>query len=295
MSMILVNGENKTDEIKNKKVIALGLKAIGVVTGGHLLLNLKKATITCTLRRAGRDFTLFNDSLLPFVVESAFSNAMWDYIINGDQFTLSANRYMIPMLIDFRTLIDLQGADILEVNIKLNDGFFVASAGTLDANSCRLQLDEVEGMGEEIKTPYIHTKSVQAGESRYTNSFGDNIESIFLLDNTQMANDELNKVINQFNLTAENYNVKDNFEELYFKRLVTFPTLAAAKLRGQCFMLYAGEDLDKVNVDIALDSEGVTANRLIFVVRSFYTDERLITKAAHEAVSSFNTGVNKYL
>jgi hypothetical protein len=296
--MIVKANETRPLELRNKNVIGLSLKAVSKLVSGQtesVKFNLSKTIIKIILFREGRERVLMNDTLLPLVIESAYRNGTFaftqgqgvsDYInLDG----AAQNPYkMLPLLIDFGSVINIKGDDQLICELIVNAETFIhpTSQNTVnvDLGASYIQMDEIEGIGLEYRTPRIITKAISSGESRVTLSLGDNIERLSFINTLTSGTYAIqDSPLNAVSLSSDKLQYSDNLVEMIAKRAQRFQSPALSAERNHSFILHEGTELDSVNLDLTFTPAKVLAGENYIVYRAFDTSVALISRAQSRA------------
>lgn len=289
--MIVKPGETRKLEIKNATFDAFTFKAIlfnAAVNTAVLRtdLNTDLVNVKAVLKRSGREFTLFQDTLTVLAMESNFFTSLFDYLSPASATSVRVillaaatgvtEKVMIPMSVDLGSSINLSGDDQLDLEINFASA---AVAANCSIATSYIEFDYRESVGVEHVTPYIKSKSIAPGEQRLQQSLGDNITSVVLLNTDKTGVLDASAILASISLSSDKLNMNDNYVEILNKRFEQFKDVTIAGNRCQSFLLHKGAELDGCQVDATLIPGNITAGKNFLVTRSYYTDARLLAKA----------------
>lgn len=279
--MLIYDKEQKVLEVKNRSISGVKLhvfagKDTGVVNG-TIKPDYTKMLIALKLQR-GDETIQFQDTLRNALVENSFMQAVYP-VIFGAGIALTADQILFPVEIDFRKMLNLSAGDLLSVEITLLPGFFGGTAA-LPAKS-HVDAEPIDGIGVEYVTPFIVTKHIPTGESRFALALGNNIESIAIVDTKNLTALNLaDNAIQSVSLYSDKITSTDTFADLIVKRYSAFETAAEADKRGNTVLLYQNSnvDLDNCRIEVSLDPAKVTAQRYAVVYRHYTTNKGQINR-----------------
>lgn len=286
--MIILNNETRKLVFQNTDIAGFSLNSIVDAASGQAL-NLKKLLLSVKLNRGGKETILYNDNLYAAAAKSAFKKSSWKTALGvaGSGIAIGAGTgtgtlELFTPEYDLERVINLRGEDTLEAEVTIMDGYF--SGTTVAAAGCKVEFNEIAGIGVEFSTGLIKSKNIPVGESRFTLSMGDNVESVMILDTAQVGSYSASDMgVLNVNLSSDKVNRNMNKNQLLSQRVAQFGCADEPVNRGNCFMIhdasFDGAELDKVKLDITLDAAKVTTGRYIIVYRTFETDARLVQTA----------------
>jgi len=266
-----------------------------------------KVFVTVELVRQNVKRTLYADNLAAVIACSFMSNFGLLHPLNGGtpdnivlvQTTGVVEKHVLPYFLDFNSVIDLEGADVINITVQFTAG---ALSGTYLVGNTTSYIDivEMEMHGFEKVTPSIETNTIKSGESRVSFALGDNIRRIVLLNydkNTVLAADAPMSIVT---LSSDKVNYSKTNEQVMGERQHDFyMAYAEETLRRQCLVLYDGITglLNKCQVELLLNSANVNTGKNVLVVWRNSTNAGLIlhgtikeeaAKSAHLAKNGIN-------
>lgn len=292
--MVVKPNETKSESIQNSHIQGFSLKAVArLVSGqtGNAIFDLSKTILKVILHRDGQQHTICNDSLLPLVIESLYFNGGFAYTqgrgandfiaLNG---ATSNKLKMLPLAIDFGTVLNIKGDDRLDVELIVNQETFLhpdtKNTENVDFGQCYIQMDKTEGIGLEYRTPSIMTKSISPGESRYPLSLGDNVERITFINTLKDGAYKIQESpLETVQLSSDKLSFSDNLKELLAKRAMMFQAPELANARNHSFSLHMGTELDSAQLDLGFNPQYVAGGENYIVYRTFKTSAKLISQA----------------
>lgn len=291
--MVNISSQNPTSRyaVRNKWID--GFTFTPVLTGsgnlGGTWLDLTQMTMKGTLTRNGVSNTLFNTTLLNLLIISLIMNPLWFYmfptVTGGLHLIAGPTKALVPLRFDLGGPLNLTDNDEFAVEWNLNPtSFFTATNVTVA--SCYIQMDECETAEIEWVTPFLDVTVIEGTQQQISYSLGDNVLSVLLVNYDKTANYtyDANQVVNMLVLTGQcagkQYGKNDNFYEILTKNYSYYPTYQEAGYRYQNWIVYSGGDeLDAVKLDLTLNIANVTSSKNFVLVRRFFTDNWLVSRA----------------
>jgi len=252
------------------------------------------------LTRGGKSYTLVSDNLRTICAFSNYFNPMFltALLFTAGKRTIVAkatavyeNLY-IPLYFDFGGVINLKGSDTLSVELNLTNG--ATNATNVNSNST-MNFDFEQGIGYEFGTPYTESAVIQASQNSFSQSLGDNIGDIVLLQLDKTDYLAASQVLLSMSMKSDKYSPNKDYGELITDQAGDFETDATAATRLQSFCLYrkVEQALNGCSVELTLNGNNVTANNNILVWRRYYTDMSLVKIASRRADKHANEFVQK--
>lgn len=289
--MIIKTGETRELIFANQSVGGLSLKHyVGHGTANTALTlddsNPANIYVKAVLERGRKEFVLFQDSLRVLhqatnIMNGSFNlqkvGASTGMIVLLAAVTLVKEIGLWGYSIDFGSAINLSGEDKLRVTVTVNS---TSIASDIDSSVSYLDVDTIEAPGDyEFATPYINTYAITANESRIQRSLGDNVTDVIWLNTDKSDQLSASGIISNSSISSKFANISDVYIELLSKQLKYYSALSEAVDRYQSMILYHGNPLDQVAIDMQLVSGNVNASKNWLVVRSHYIDGRLVNIA----------------
>ena len=243
-------------------------------------------TVKCTLHRNGQDIEIFHDNLHTLAMESMFFHC---YEVFQDPAASSGvasgtgggvvQRY--PLMIDLKHCINVMNADVLELEVTLNDGWAGPSA-TLAG--CYIDVDWRDTIGVETMIPIINSKSIKGGEERIKESLGGNVTSIALV-NLEVAPiftlglDDVHAIFKSLAIITDKYRIDDTMDRMITRRYMQFDYNNIADTRWNTFVYVPHSDVDQTQLSCVLEPTLVNAGMNYIVWRSYHVDGHTIKRA----------------
>jgi hypothetical protein len=287
--MIAKQGENVTQELRNKSFQRIGFKiymthGTNNNTPDAADFNLENLVLKGTLLRNGRNHTLFSERAKVLFMESGFYDASWDHVrpLSPVYVTLQTATAGLPgvvclfLNIDLGTVVNLRKDDVFLLDVNVGSGVFHSD---LAVNGTFVEFEAEDAVGTEDFTPIITTRSIPGGEGRLQLDLGDNVQRLTFINLDQTTTNEADAVINQYTIQTDRYGQVDNYRELLGKRFAQFRNITDAQGRAQSFTILDGEEFDDVKLDLTFNSAKVTAAKNIIVLRQFVTSAEQVRLA----------------
>lgn len=296
--MVVKPNETRALTLRNRNVEGISLKVVGKLNVGQTVnvkFALQKTILKVTLHRNGTEKVLMNDTLLPLVIESAYGIGAFAYTQGqgvSDYISLDGAAQnplkLLPLIIDFGGVINVKADDVLTVELICNAETFqhptTSNTVNVDLGACYIQVDEIEGIGLEYRTPRIMTKAISSGESRVALSLGDNVERISFINILSSGSyDIAESPLEAMSLQSDKVGFSDNLKEMIAKRTRLFTSPSLAQERNHSFLIHSGTELDGVNIDFTFTPSKVLSGENYVVYRTFDTSISLIQKAQKRA------------
>jgi hypothetical protein len=291
--MLIAPGEKQQLVISNCSVSGFSFKTLLTANAVNVAalkstVDLSLINVKATLHRMKGQFPLFNDLLLPLLLESAQNTEHFKLIHPGYTFFFPVQTQtaglpgigLIPGIIDLGGCINLEGDDriVLEAYYPLS-----AVSGTGSTTATTLDMDFIEGIGVEALTPKIQSMTIQQGQTRLQASLGDNITKVTFVNIDQTAEGVATMPITSAMLSSDKLNYSDNNYEVINKNLFNkkWTTNDNLGLMMQVIELapYQGVPYQKLNIDLSLDASLINNGKNFIVARQVYGDSRLLASA----------------
>lgn len=248
------------------------------------ILNLLNTTITVELKRFGNSYTLLSDTLLQLVMDSTLRGPLFKFCTGSQYITTVAaaagvyQQVIIPTFLDLGGPINLIGDDSIEVTYYMPSSAAASTVNT-SASSCELVENEVSGV--ETYTPYILTRTIDAALSSYNNGFKDKISQISFINLDKTAVTTSSMVVSNSVINSNRVGLSDSYNQLMLKRQNMIFSESNPDTRYQSFILlpYSGIFHNGAKLNLNLTASNVNASQNYVVVRSVFTDARLMEQA----------------
>lgn len=298
--MQVVGHNGDTLEIKNRKVrvltVTVSLMNADHATQGSFFFP-RNVTMKCTLKRAGEEHILFADNLQNLTVESNWRKGLEAVTGPLGMLYKGAGRSVVPICIQMPGIIDVQGDDLLSVQLNAMTGTYNS---LFDINQCKIDFDWTDTKGIEEAIPVITTEYINGGTNNFTKSLGSDVISVLLLNYDQgfggaVPYRDTQRVFQSVALNSDEYNINEKDDVLQSRNYRLFENEASAHYRGQSFMIqqYHGHHLHNVQLTVQLDATlNTQANNVVMVRKFKYTPETTV-RAHAAAKEAADEHVNK--
>ncbi len=280
----------ETQQERYKDINVTGLTTAIVLDGLPMsnpatLVDYTAISVKAVLRRGGRDLVLFNESLKNLVSLSEWDSPIWEMMnglagpifLAGSAIT-STSTILIPIKFDFGGIINVDGDDELTIQVKASEGCF-SSTQAVPAN-CFIEFDVIEGVGLETETPYINSRVIEAGQSNPTFDLGDNVKEILIANYDKTNFLSSTAVLVDMSIDSDKWSRNDSYNEMLTRNQAQFQDVIQSLYRYQSFRIYSGYELDRVKLNLKLNSPNVAASKNYVLWYSFETNDHVVTKAA---------------
>jgi len=262
-------------------------------------IDFDQCIVDINLQQNGVKTTIYSGPLGLAHEESNWLGLKWNYVrtLTRDSHVLlahgAANKpiNLIPLYIDFGTVINLDGDDYLTVDVRTETTMMPASS-VADPATSYVVVDGLEGIGLQYITPKITVETIQAAEGTWKRNLGDNVMSCIFINKDKNTVLTADSVISIAALTSDRLNYSDSKLRLIQKRAAMFPNITDSDARGNSFMLI-GQEVDKALLSLTLTSANVTAAKNFVVYRSFETNAATVRKAEGKSQKHIRKAVSK--
>lgn len=247
------------------------------------IIDPTKMRIKATLKGRGADETFIPNLTLQTLLElTTIEKLDFDYWYEYQKDILLAHgsgvkgKAMIPLHIPFGSVINLQGAEVVEMEYTIDDGFFTAQC---DQTLSYVQADKIEDIGVETFLPVFNAKVINEDQSEQEVSLGNNVTRVVISNRDKSDRTTANQVITKLDLECDKFKRKDTPMELYGRQLAFYPTVSEAQSRNQNYLIHDGVELDNLSILLTLESTNVNASKNYVLWRSFKTSTALVKRA----------------
>jgi hypothetical protein len=287
-------GETETFELRNKSIKSINI----AVTGKHTtaatsfagtLLKTEEVNVKATLKRKGKTHVIFNELLKPLLLATNFLNEGFSEVTGSGVVKLLQaagvkEERTQRLTLNFGTILNLKGDDLLIFEIKVPN----SAVGTgVDVNTSSLYVNFDEAVGYEYGIPNITSRSITPNKTRVSESLGDNVHFVHLINmdkNSNLASDE---VVTTVTMSSDRLDMNDDNNELECKRIQQFQTGGDSNSRNNSWQLHGGQQIDNVDLELTLVGTNVNASEnFIVVTRMLVTADNLARVRAMKAKHS---------
>lgn len=282
MSYIVKVGENRTYEVRNKKVskilfnTALVANAVNV---DFLVSDFDptKNMIIVNLYREGKKITLYSDTQQALIFSTFLrGNFALLHPKNGTLTNIVlakgvavVRKDVYPYVLDFGKVIDLQKNDYLEVNVQFNASSLVG-ANLVGGTSSYIDVIEQDDVGYEDATRMIETFTLRNAESRISQNLGSGVRAIYLLNYDKDSVLAADAPMATISLASDKFSYTKTQEQLMAERQLALPNTAENAYRRHCLLLYDGKNGNLNNCSLELITVAANCNvgqNVIIVLR----------------------------
>lgn len=268
-------------------------------------VDFSKLQVKVTLTRNGQDRDIVNENALPLILASGFYNSVFDEckaagltpytrVLQASGAAAKAVGLVAAKIV-FPSVINIGGGDQLRVELNSQATALNAANTDLTVSECRWQL--IEGVGNAYAIPRIRVKAITGGLSSIDETMGDNVSSIFFINNDKTSVLAADQVVTLAQIMSDKVNRTLSFEQLFLKRAQEMDYNGAATNggpdgRGQSFCLfnrqydvnlqaYENDDvrLHKCAVHLNFNAGNLNSAQNWLVWFGFYTDLDTAAKA----------------
>lgn len=290
MSLIIKAGENRSYEIKNKRIRGVSLNVALVANAVNVAFlpsdfDATNVQVKVDLLRGGKTKSLFADNLLALIAASYMSNfallhpknsTIDNMVLVHD--TAVTEKRILPFFCDFGSIVDLEGSDSCVVTVNFQQSAQVG-VNLVGSTNSYIDIVELERHGFEKATPSIETSTIKAGESKLSFPLGNGIRRIVLLNYDKddiLASSAPSATIA---LTSDKVSYSATTEQRIQERQQDFFLASSEEtLRRQSLVLYDGVNgnLNNCQVDFTLIPANVNVGKNVLVVWRNETSAGLI-------------------
>jgi hypothetical protein len=241
-------------------------------------------TVRATLKRWGKETILFSDNLENVLTTTEIFNPVYEYLKDTSKniTTLAAGvgvyaTGIIPLELNFGSVINLMGDDELVVEVTANPGAF--STTLANQNSSFMTLDKKDAIGIEYFTPKVRSEVIPTSAANYGSDLGDNVTRVVLLQLDKTTRLTADQVATSFNFVSDRKNSIDTVAEVYARNNALYADAADAAVRLQTLVLHDGAEVDRCRVDFTFNGANVTASKNFIGSISFETSQMLLARA----------------
>jgi hypothetical protein len=176
---------------------------------------------------------------------------------------------------DFGSVINLDGEDKIVLDIKVDSD--VSGDENFDSSNSYMDVEFVEGVGEQFIIPFTEYRTIQAGEARLKLSLGDNVDGVLFL-NKDIASSNLEYCpLESVNVKSDRLNETLTGQRLLLHRKESFVYPTENTKRYQSFMITEGE-LDECEIDFNFDSGAINVNKNFIIWDGFKVYKEIYQK-----------------
>lgn len=250
-------------------------------------LDLSKINIKISLVRRGQTIAIATDNLQNLTIASNYFSpisrtAQASWLNGGTRILVAAAAAakevrVCPIKFDFGSIINLDGDDRLMMEFNLASS---AISTAVDTASSYANIDFTAGIGIEYVTPQYRSIGVEASCTSFTETLGDNVTRVVLVNTNKTDILDASAVISNLTFSSDKYSYTADYAKLLEMQNQAFVDETISGYRLQNFCLFNGEvDADNVKLDASTISTNVTASKNFICVFSFLSDAMTLSKA----------------
>jgi hypothetical protein len=304
--------------LTNPDFVAADGTSWGMVGDRNKRLDFYKVAVKAVLKRevSKTSHTLVSGYLGRLGSMSTYGSTLYHFARYQDDWFEKgpggANGILIPSRITFPP-IDLSGDDELEITVHITGNDFLGKSPYTSAvtgenipyshRESYIDFREIDCHSHNVEyvTPYIHEHVVEPSQSDIEKSLGNNITEIHIFSNHGIAEllnfgggyqlDDSVRVLDSATLASLQLDYTKYSEQMFTEKLTTFESEADMNDHANHYVLYNGDDIDEVTLNLRFNQPNVIGGDTILMYRTYYTDIRLINEAntKSEKVRDFNT------
>lgn len=186
-------GSSESLEVKGKNVIGIMLysymqaSAVNVMPSSTSDQDLDNLNIVVKLNRKGLSYQIVNGKAIPYILHTTINTEQYGFAhpVSAGFFPVVTQDVAVkgvlsrPFQIFLPGIINLDGDDVLTIEVQANNGVF---AGNTDTTASYFYFDIIEGIGIETQIPTLQMDSVQGAQSQYVRYIGDNVSRITFIN-----------------------------------------------------------------------------------------------------------------
>lgn len=284
-------GKSDFETYKNRSFsgfsIPLYMQALNVnetIDGGDFVKKLQNVIVKGTLTRGGKEELVLNDNLRNILYLLEIDHPSFEYIRTGstELMTLRAQAAgvkhlaFVPLQINLGSVINLKGNDTFKMEVSVNDGFF---GNRVDTAASYLQMDMMDAVGVEYVTPVLKSLVIPATTEVFSEDLGDGVCQVVIANYDKTAKTSDVQVLITADLNSDKMSLNDNYLELNSKGLWNQVDKDAYTEKRQNYQLYKGLELNKVNINLQLNSANVAASMNYILFKKYITNQTLVERA----------------
>jgi len=249
-------------------------------------MDLTKMIVRAILTRGGKETKLFNLNMVELVTISHYYNARFNMLDSGSSIGITtAGRGIFPYRFGLGTM-NLKGADKIELEVELKEGFFTAN---VEETSSYLRIEPFKAIGVEYSTPEITAYGLEPNIEQSRLSLGNGISKILFYAKGSVAVPiDGDQALASIALRCDKINRSEKFVDLVNRRFDEFNVDVNANSRGENIMIHSGQMLNNVELDLDYLPAKITVSKYkVLVVRE-------LTNAAQLAVAEATTNEHAY-
>lgn len=278
--MITIKGTDTQKEtyrsrmMRGISLVAVLLAATAGTAMTGVLVDQTKIKVTAKLYRGAdqKPFEIYNEQIRYANAISTFGRPQFLFFQNSTKEVLLANtggvteKAVLPMFLDFGKTYNLRGQDCIEITINTTGCF---SDATVSSTTSYLELTSVDSQeGVDDAETVIEAYNIQTGKTSDGWNLGDGITDIMLYNSDKTDILEASAPFTNATVASDQFNAgNQTFGQLLGKRLGMFLTKAESDLRYHSFVLYQGDSLTNVRLDLNLAGANVNASSCYVIVR----------------------------
>jgi hypothetical protein len=243
------------------------------------LTDLEKVYIDAKLYQKGIQTTLYAGPLDFLLRRKSFYKNSYAYGVTSIEVTeAAAVKGVICQSFhwDFGTVINLDGEDKIVLDIKV-DSDVNSGDGYFDSANSYMDVEFVEGVGEQFIIPFTEYRTIQAGEARLKLTLGDNVDGVLFL-NKDITNSNVEDCpLESVNVKSDRLNATLTPQRLHLHRKESFVYPAENSKRNQTFMITEGE-LDECEIDFNFDAGAINVNKNFIIWDGFKVYKEIYQK-----------------
>lgn len=252
-------------------------------------VDLLKVRTTVVLHQAGKEITIYNGSLYPMAMYSTYGQ--------GEAFTINASGD--PELLNIVRGAGVKHVAILSVRIPLGnhegEGIILKGSDKLvistnlqtdcfgsNLENASLMVETVTGVLNQFSIPQYRLFNVDKNRNVFERTLGDNVQRIMFVSckpETDTPNTYAQRPFNEVRLVTDRKNVKSYWEDYVLKRLRDFDSNDTPM--GNTFLLENEGELDRVALEIDVETPNIVEGKHFILVKSFIIDNDVFTRAVN--------------
>lgn len=286
--MIVKRGGSVTVVMKNETMSGIGFnirvqKAVSAEKLTPTKFDLSAIYVGAVLNRNGKKHDLFHGDLKVLAIESSIDSAQLGMALeNGDCVRLEpqlisgsgTESYLIPLKIDFKTILNLRNDDELLVECNMQKAFCTNAALDLVLvdGGTYVDVQPVEAVGKELYLPKIILKPLTSNDMRLDENLGNFVQSVTMINTDKTSFYAADSIIRSLTLKADKgVYIQDTYEQLVAKQIQAYDNLINASARSQNFRVYEGIELHDVRLGADLYNERIVAGKNYLAYRVYTT------------------------
>ena len=261
----------------------------------------EKVQIRITLNHAGKAIQIYNDNLRIIAMDSSLGSGLFQYLspsnATGFPIVLLAQGgavkeiSLLPIVIDFGTVINLTGDDYLEAEIVSNGNEYSAN---VDTSLTAMQVDWIEANGVGNAIPIVDVQSVNPNEGSDDYDCGNGVSRVSFINTDKSGQLTANQVISTNQVSSDRFRASDNYLEAFTKSITGLSEDEISRIDQSLFLvrMAKGEVTHNCKVTLSFNSSNVNGGKNFVVKRRMLSSPSIFAQAEKMKVQRSVQNIN---